>query len=168
MDGISRVFLIVTLISTVLGYIVVFGDSGWLMQRELNEKLENIKQNIEDLKEENVVLNERYQMLEDDARALNITARQYYFLSPETTIIKIDEIAPEGAAGEDEEIRASLPDLREKMSIQEARALFFVFMVFFTVCGLYAINTLRRHGLAGASLPADDFAPVDGRDGPGT
>ena len=162
MDVVSRIFLIVSVVSTVLGYTIVFGDSGLLVQHELRTQLENIKENIEELKDENLVLNERYQMLEDDARALNITARQYYFLSPETTIIKIDELTEE-LKTEGDPVRSSLPDLREKMSIQEARALFFVFMVFFTVCGLYAINSLRRRRLfVSPSSEADAPEHVEG------
>ncbi len=162
MDGLSRIFLIVSFVSTILCYIVIFGDSGFLMQGEYHTQLGAIKENIEELKEENQVLNERYQMLEDDARALNITARQYYFLSPETTIIKIDEpVEAEKTAAD--AMESALPDLREKMSIQEARALFFVFMVFFTVCGLYAINVFRKRGSAApAGLPEPGFASDGG------
>ncbi|MBE7438280.1 MAG: septum formation initiator family protein [Spirochaetales bacterium] len=130
-----RLYATLNLLLGGLIYIVVFGNSGYIVHLRLKTQVSEIKQKIEDLKEENKHLSERYHLLSDDSRALAMTASQYYFLSPGATIIRIeDEPPPEKTAA------SGGPFLEHRLSLLEWRAFFLVGWVFLSLLGLALLN----------------------------
>lgn len=138
-----RLYGIVNILLGGLVYVVVFGNSGYIVHLRLKTQVSEIQQKIEDLKEENKHLAERYHLLSDDSRALAMTAGQYYFLSPEATIIRIeDEPLPEKGTAR------GGPFLDHKLSLLEWRAFFLVGWIFLSLLGLALLNYVY------ADLPA--------------
>jgi len=113
------------LLLAALVYILVLGDSGYLMKSRLKEQLSELEQNVEQLQEENGVLQVRY-----DSESRPFTQ--------ETTILKVEGLERNGrlfwqAANQDQEI-----------SFTEARILYFIIMSTLGLLGYYLAGVFFR------------------------
>lgn len=161
---------------TVAGYILVFGDLGYLSQAHAESNLAELRNRIAALEMENRQLSGEYARLQESSAASNNAFSAGGTASrPETqlpaaasaTILKFEAGAgvPGDSAGTARgrgfdafgAPTAGQP-LAGPLSLSEARALFLCGMLFFALLGYYAITRLGRvrDWLAHAGIEADD------------
>lgn len=63
MGRIRLILLLVNIAVTAGGYSAIFGESGYLMRRNLTRELVRIRSQVEELKQEHEILQEQYLML---------------------------------------------------------------------------------------------------------
>ena len=134
----ANLFLLAAALVTGAGYVLVFGDVGFLRHQMLSRELHGLEQDLFSLRKEHTLLSDQYYRLQeqepgeetvpDRTRALTILR----FEDPEAGTAGVTEPSPLLAAREGDEI-----------SLTEARILFLAIMALATLFGYYFISRLR-------------------------
>ncbi|MDZ4726752.1 MAG: septum formation initiator family protein [Leptospira sp.] len=126
-------------------YCVVLSTSGLAERRLLELKFQQISEEVERLSVENLVLEEREKLLQNDAYALEKEARKYYLLSENAHVIKfVDEKSK--LTSEFQKLPKTA-DLRINLSLKEPplfllRFFYLAFSVFLCVGVYFKLKSL--------------------------
>lgn len=131
-------FLLIVAGATLAGYVLVFGDQGYLQQSQTRTELEALRNEIRGLEKENQSLNEQYLRLLDRApRTASATGTRQ--AAGSATILKFeDDPADARQSG------GYFSQQVEPLSLTEARALFLTGMFFLAVLGYYVLSRMER------------------------
>jgi hypothetical protein len=129
--GIIGVWVIITIVT----YIFVFGDSGYLVRKNLESKIEDVRFQIRDLKTENDRLNEKYLSVTKNSESLSENSLQE---SSETIILKLKNVEDSASIAENDD--AELTQTRIIfVTLSTFLAVLFVFLA-----GILHDNLTRR------------------------
>ena len=132
MNRIRGIYLGTALFITALIYVAIFGDAGYLARRELGQRVNNLKENIEELKQENQVLHEKLQDLKGEAKAED-------GMASEAIIIKFD--GAKFDLSKSARAKPGVPSAHE-VTLMEARAVYLVAAIFLILSGFCAITII--------------------------
>lgn len=139
-------FLLLVAGATLSGYVLVFGDQGYLMQTMAETRLAETRAAIRGLEKENQNLSKQYARLKErapeDAGPGGESPAVGSEISGTATILKFEDDSGKtaGPGGE----RAGQATAGGSLSIVEARALFLTGMFFLAILGYYGISRLER------------------------
>ena len=130
-------FLLIVAGATLAGYVLVFGDQGYLQQSQTRTELEALRNEIRGLEKENQSLNgQRHRRLPYSRTASATGTRQ---AAGSATILKFeDDPADARQSG------GYFSQQVEPLSLTEARALFLTGMFFLAVLGYYVLSRMER------------------------
>ncbi|MCA9018133.1 MAG: hypothetical protein KDK39_07760 [Leptospiraceae bacterium] len=73
---IRLIFLALVTVIGVSVYILFFGEVGWIVQQQLSDRLERLRQNVSSLERENSILQDRYYQLQSQSDQALLKERQ--------------------------------------------------------------------------------------------
>ncbi len=140
MKTLRRVYIGISLMITIGGYALVFGEVGYFKREAMRKEITNLEAKLSLLKSENHYLTKQYDLFKKKTK---IQGRP---LSPEKniTIIQFEEekVKRQGLA--------SFFSYRHD-SMQESRLLFLAFMFLISSCGYLLLYHLSKEKRAGSS-----------------
>lgn len=136
-------FLFLTLVAgtTLSGYVLVFGDLGYLRQSQAERELAETRAEIRGLEKENQTLTGQYALLSERAPAQSGSARASA-VTGGATILKFEDDQEQANASNS--VGSYFSQTPEPISLMEARALFLTGMFFLAILGYYGITRLER------------------------
>ncbi|MCR9144348.1 MAG: septum formation initiator family protein [bacterium] len=148
-------FLVIVAGTTLAGYVLVFGDQGYLRQSQAEQELAETRAAIRGLEKENENLTRQYARLSERVPARPDGSDAVAQAPAETrsggtaTILKFedDPLAATPAGGTASTQPGSFlatPLAEQTLSLTEARALFLTGMFFLAILGFYGITRLER------------------------
>ncbi|MEQ9363255.1 MAG: hypothetical protein RIF32_03375 [Leptospirales bacterium] len=139
-------FLLLVAGATLSGYVLVFGDQGYLRQSYAERELAATRAAIRGLEKENQSLTDQYARLQERVPSLpaeNADARPAG-ATGSATILKFEDDQNPDATGSPAGSSYFTPREQQPISLIEARALFLTGMFFLAILGYYGITRLER------------------------